>query len=176
MEFGAALLQYRNTPDRDTGLSPAQVLFARKLRDAVPCNLRDLQLRPEWVLTREARERALARRHQTKEKEWSAHTKVLEELEVGTTVQVQNQTGPHARKWDLSGVVLESLGHDSYLVKMDGSGRITKRNRKFLRAIRPYKDILRDLGKGLGSRGGSPAVLHNSANIVTVPNVGLPSG
>merc|ERR1712239_69891 len=138
MEFGAALLQYRNTPDRDTGLSPAQVLFARKLRDAVPCNLRDLQLRPKWVLTREARERALAKRHQTKEKEWSVHMKTLETLEVGSTVQVLNQTGPHARKWDLSGVVLEDVGHDSYLVRMDGSGRVTKRNRKLLRMIRPF--------------------------------------
>ena len=38
-EFSAALLQYRNTPDRYTGLSPAQVLYARKLRDAVPSSL-----------------------------------------------------------------------------------------------------------------------------------------
>ncbi len=105
------------------------------------------------MLTREARERALAKRHQTKEKAWSAHTRALDVLEVGSMVKVQNQTGPHARKWDLSGVVLESLGHDSYLVWMDGSGHITKRNRKFLRPIRPYKDILRDLGKGLGAQG-----------------------
>ena len=92
-------------------------------------------------------------------------------LEVGSTVQVQNQTGPHARKWDLSGVVLESLGHDSYLVKMDGSGRITKRNRKFLRAIRPYKDILRDLGKGLGMRGEPVVGLPRSVGTQPKSNV-----
>merc|ERR1712082_16725 len=58
-----ALLQHRNTPDRDTGRSPAQVLFSRKLQDAIPVRPEDLKLRPEWVLTSEARERALARRH-----------------------------------------------------------------------------------------------------------------
>ena len=31
-----ALLTYRNTPDRDTCRSPAQVLYARTLRDAIP--------------------------------------------------------------------------------------------------------------------------------------------
>ena len=32
---------------------------------------------------------------------------------------------------------MESLGHDSYTVKVDGSGRVTKRNRKFLRRFDP---------------------------------------
>ena len=44
--------------------------------------------------------------------------------------------------------MVEALGHDSYLVWMDRSGHISKRNRRFLRIIRPFKDILLDLGKG----------------------------
>ena len=89
-----ALLQYRNTPDRDTGRSPAQVLFARKLRDGVPCNPEDLQLRTEWVLTREARELALAKRHEVRGAAWEEHTRALGPLTVGTCVQVQNQASP----------------------------------------------------------------------------------
>ena len=33
---------------------------------------------------------------------------------------------------------MDVLGHDSYLVKVDGSNRLTKRNRQFLRRIQPY--------------------------------------
>ena len=32
-KIAMAMLMYRNTPDPDTGLSPAQVLYARQLRD-----------------------------------------------------------------------------------------------------------------------------------------------
>ena len=46
---------------------------------------------------------------------------------------MQNQNGPHPNKWDRSGIVLESLGYDQYTIKVDGSGRLTKRNRRFLR-------------------------------------------
>ena len=35
-EVVRALLQLRNTPDRDAGLSPAEILFGRPLRDAMP--------------------------------------------------------------------------------------------------------------------------------------------
>ena len=49
--MAAALLTYRYTPDRDTGLSLAEVLFARKLRGAVPSNPEGFKLRPDWVLT-----------------------------------------------------------------------------------------------------------------------------
>ena len=31
--FLRAVMQYRNTPDRDTNFSPAQVIFRRNLRD-----------------------------------------------------------------------------------------------------------------------------------------------
>ena len=137
-----ALLQYRNTPDRDTGLSPAQILFARTLRDAVPCPPADLQLRPEWLLTAAAREKALSRRHQTRDSQLREHTKPLQPLTVGTVVQIQNQHGPHSNKWDLSGTIVEPLNFEAYLVKMDGSNRITKRNRRYLRPIVPYTSII----------------------------------
>ena len=50
--------------------------------------------------------------------------------------------GPHKNKWDVSGTVVESLGFDSYHVKMDGSGQVTKRNRRFLRPILPYSGVM----------------------------------
>ena len=47
------------------------------------------------------------------------------------------QKGPNPTKWDRSGVVMESPGHDQYRVKVDGSGRLTLRNRRFLRSYTP---------------------------------------
>ena len=49
--IASALLSYRNTPDRDTQRSPAQILFARQLNDSLPCNPEKLKLRPEWYMT-----------------------------------------------------------------------------------------------------------------------------
>ena len=137
-----ALLQYRNTPDRDTRLSPAQVLFARHLRDAIPGDPSSLKLRKEWILTVKARETALARRHHLRGEDLNRQAHPLSSLPLGTVVQVQNQTGAHANKWDKSGTIVEVMSHESYMVKLDGSGRVTKRNRRFLRPIIPYADVL----------------------------------
>ena len=38
--------------------------------------------------------------------------------------------------------MVEVQGFDSYLVKMDGTGRVSKRNRAFLRPIRTYTELL----------------------------------
>ena len=63
------------------------------------------------------------------------HVKELEPLKVGDVVSIQNQTGNHARKWDKSSEILEVLPHNQYRVKIDGSCRISLRNRQFLRKI-----------------------------------------
>ena len=38
-------------------------------------------------------------------------------------------------KWDRTGVVVEVLPYDQYRVKVDGSGRVSLRNRQFLRKL-----------------------------------------
>ena len=153
-DFVAALLQYRNTPDRDLKLSPAQILFARELRDAVPVHGSRLKLCKEWILTAEAREVALARRHQLREEALSEHTRKLPILDVGDVVQVQNQRGPKANKWSLSGVIVESLGNNQYRVKMDGSGRVSLRNGQFLKRIHPVSSRLSPRGASSSANSG----------------------
>ena len=51
---------------------------------------------------------------------------------------IQDQTGKTPRKWNKSGLILENQSHDSHLVKVDGSGKVTKRNRQFLRKYQPF--------------------------------------
>ena len=163
-----ALLAYRNTPDRDTGRYPAQVLFARQLQDAVPCEPGRLQLRPEWIMTCEQRERALAKRHEARGRQLEEHTRPLQSLSVGTTVQIQNQKGQHKNKWDVSGVVVEVLAHDAYLVKVDGSGRVSKRNGRFLRPIVAYSSLISKPVQGVGVPGG-PRDLRNAGDRLPPP-------
>ena len=93
-------------------------------------------------MTRNAHEKVLAQRHQVKGEQWADKTKELGVLMPGQVVQVQNQTGPHAKKWDVSGTVVENQGYDSYLVKLDGSGCVSRQYRRFLRPIRSYKSVL----------------------------------
>ena len=45
--------------------------------------------------------------------------------------------GNYPRKWDKTGTVVEVRQFDQYFVKVDGSGRVTLRNRKFLRHFTP---------------------------------------
>ena len=97
-KFKRALLTHRNTPDRDTGVSPAQVVFGRPIRDFIPIKPGLYQPRQEWLLTRERRELALARRHVVQEKRLTEHTKTLPKLKVSDVVMIQNQSGPHTLK------------------------------------------------------------------------------
>ena len=61
------------------------------------------------------------------------HTVQLQPLKVGDRVFIQNQTANHPLRWDRTGLVIEVKQFDQYAVKVDGSGRVTLRNRKFLR-------------------------------------------
>ena len=56
-------------------------------------------------------------------------------MKIGNIVSLQNQAGPRAKKWDKTGVIIEVLPFDQYRIRVDGSGRVTLRNRQFLRRL-----------------------------------------
>jgi hypothetical protein len=89
-----ALLEYSNTPDRDTGLSLAQVVFGRQLRDFLPVSRTKYLPCQEWLLTAKRRELALLRRHTLKREILLTATKELAPLAEGTAVSIQSQVGP----------------------------------------------------------------------------------
>ena len=62
-----ALLQLRNTPERDTKLSPAMALYGRELRDFLPSPGSAL-MGEIWMNMADARETALGRRTNNAEK------------------------------------------------------------------------------------------------------------
>ena len=80
-----ALLQLRNTQDRDSKLSSAKALYGRELRDFLP-RAGSALMGDMWMNLVDARETAQARRAKNSEKKWSEHTRALAPLKVGQTV------------------------------------------------------------------------------------------
>merc|ERR1712115_654443 len=139
--FLRAMLQYRNTPQPDTRMSPAQVVFGRYLRDFIPVANNKYEPKQEWSMVQEYRERALARRLDRDGAILERHTKKLDTVPIGHAVAVQNQKGRFPKKWDKTGVVVDNMDHDKVLVKMDGSRRLTTRNRRFVKKIISPQDL-----------------------------------
>ena len=59
--------------------------------------------------------------------------KALPPLHVGDRVFIQNQSGRFPKKWDRSGIIMETKPNDQFIVKVLGTGRLTLRNRRYLR-------------------------------------------
>lgn len=140
--FARALLTHRNNPCPTSGLSPAQIIFGRVLRDFLPIQPGKFAPRPEWRLAADQRAAAFAKRHVLKHEQLHHGARHLPPLVLSEHVAIQDQTGKTPRAWTKTGTILEVLPHHSYLVRVDGSNRVTKRNRQFLRSIRPFSPPL----------------------------------
>ena len=88
-----ALLQYRNTPSRRDGLSPAQKLFGKPIQDSIPAHHRIFA--PQW-------QKAFVEDHffniTSTEDYYNQHAHPLPEITVGTNVAIQN---PTTKRWDI---------------------------------------------------------------------------
>ncbi|XP_065916180.1 uncharacterized protein [Dysidea avara] len=126
-----ALLQYRNTPSRKNGQSPAQKLYGRPIQDTLPAHRRSFS--PEWqcstLETEQLAEHTLAQTVLY----YNSHAQELQDIQLGSTVALQN---PWTKLWDIYGTVVNVSPHRRYSVKSQ-SGRVLVRNRRFLRHRTP---------------------------------------
>ena len=141
-KFLRAMLQLRNTPDPDCNVSPAQIVFGRPLKDAFSFvnrldKFRNQAINPIWREAWQLKEQALRARFVKSSEVLNRNARSLKKLSIGDRCFVQNQTGPAPNKWDRTGVIVEIDPHDQYIIKIDGSGRLTTRNRRFLRYFQP---------------------------------------
>ena len=116
-------------------------MLGRNIRDFFPFTNAKSQICKEWLISADERDKALSRRHATHVERLSLHTHELPALAIGKSVLIQNQMGNHPGRWDRTGVVVD-IGPcpRQYLVRTDGSGRVTLRNRKFLRTCKPVAE------------------------------------
>ena len=140
-----ALLQYRNTPDRECKLSPAEILFGRTLPDSMPQLAKDVpvfenkEIRGQWHDAWTAKEQAIKSRLIQSCGQLEQGSRELPLLREGDQVLVQNQNKSNTRfkKWDQQGTVIALNDKDQCLVKVHGSGRVTVRNRRFVKKFKP---------------------------------------
>ena len=136
-EVSRALMVYRNTPLQDSHLSPAELLYGRKLKDHLPLLNKEHRPALKWETIRKNREVKMASQL-TDRIDISQDThRPLPPLSPGQHVLIQDGEGKSAKKWGTSGIVTEALPYRQYYVKVDGSNRPRVRNRIHLKPFVP---------------------------------------
>ena len=127
-----AILQYRNTPIQGIGLSPAQLLLHRQLRDCIPSHPILYKPHKEWLIAGYEREKMLSERNAKLVLEYNKSAHHLPPLMVGDNVVIQNRKD---NRWSRTGIIVEKLDHRQYWIRMNGSGRLSLQNRRFLKKV-----------------------------------------
>ena len=123
-----AILQYLNTPLKGTDKSPTQLATGRQLRDGVPTGRWHLRVDRQWGKTLHRCEMQMG--EDGNSQACRSTPRNLPTLTPGMRVRVQNQA---TNVWDRAGLVVEAKPYRQYTVRLDGSGRLTLRNRRHLR-------------------------------------------
>ena len=131
-KIAKALMQYRNTPHRDCRKSPAELALGRCIRDTLPLPQHRYKIDPNWARNLNDRELSMSKQNQIIKQSYDEGAKSLKPLIIGDTVLCQNV---RTKKWDKSGIIVEVKGFRQYLIKMDGSGRVSLRNRRHLQKL-----------------------------------------
>lgn len=119
-----ALLELRNTPRQDTGLSPAQMMFRRSTRSLIPCQLKDMVQSKETIAKKKAVRRKSVKSHYDK------HAKDMPTLVQGQPVFFQYKEG-FRPNWE-KGTVYHQQGERSYIIEGENGGHY-QRNRVHIR-------------------------------------------
>ena len=83
-----SLLQYRNTPSRKDGLSPAQKLFGHPVQDIVPAHQRSFL--PQWQQTTQEAAQQAEDTSKLSAAYYNIHAHNLPDIHVGSHVAVKN--------------------------------------------------------------------------------------
>ena len=132
-----ALICHANTRCKVLQKSPAELAFGRTLKDFFPRSVASLLPIPANILSGDMKDKLQGKIRAEMGQKWSEHTKVLPDLKNGDFVQLQNLTGRNPLKSDYNGIIVGRHNLHSYAVKVNGTGRITVRNRASLRKILP---------------------------------------
>ena len=119
-KFSRAILQLRNTPDRDRRISPAEAPLGRKLKDFLPSPKRNL-IGDMCKELADKRKQTLAKISIRAYEAWKEHTRLLKPLLIGDSVFIQNQTGNYKLRWDKRGRVVKVNGFDQYQSMVRGA-------------------------------------------------------
>ena len=76
-QFTRAILQYRNTLQKNMGISPAESLFGWQIRDFLPVTRESYKPQRQWIEKIKAREEKVSKNREEAGKRWSRNMKTL---------------------------------------------------------------------------------------------------
>jgi len=121
-----ALLQYRNTPSRKDGLSPAQKLYGHPIQDTLTAHHKSFE--PEWLQSKMVTNAKSTAYLESSRRYYNTTTHSLPEIVVGTNVAVQN---PQTKLWDTYGMATAISPQRQYHIKTS-RGTVLIKNRQFI--------------------------------------------